>query len=368
LIRLRLEHLPAPAQWLLLAALSAVFAALLHLARLPAAFFLGPMAAGVIAGIAGGTVRVSRIPFAGAQGIIGCLIASGMTPAIFQSLLDDWPVILGVIVSILAAASLLGWSMTRSRIFPATTSIWGVWPGGASVMVIMAAEFGADARLVAFMQYFRVVCVAGLASAVASVSAGRAGAAVPEIHWLAPVHWHAFGPTLLLAAGGAAAGRMSRLPSGPMIVTLLIGAILHLSGVMEIELPRWLLTGTYALLGWSVGLNFTPAILAHALRAFPKVLVNVVILISFSAGVGYILTQTLGIDILTAYLATSPGGLDSVAIIAASSHVDVPFVMALQTIRFLTIVIAGPPLARFLARRADAEARMQPLSTNSAGE
>ena len=58
-----------------------------------------------------------------------------------------------------------------------------------------------------------------------------------------------------------------------------------------------------------------------------------------------------GIDPLTAYLATSPGGADSVAIIAASSHVDVPFVMALQTGRFLVVLLIGPRLARFVARR-----------------
>jgi uncharacterized protein len=43
--------------------------------------------------------------------------------------------------------------------------------------------------------------------------------------------------------------------------------------------------------------------------------------------------------------------MDSIAIIAASTHVDVPFVMALQTIRFLIIVVTGPPLARFVARQ-----------------
>jgi hypothetical protein len=43
--------------------------------------------------------------------------------------------------------------------------------------------------------------------------------------------------------------------------------------------------------------------------------------------------------------------MDSVAIIAASSDVDLPFVMTLQTIRFLVIVTAGPPVARFLARQ-----------------
>jgi uncharacterized membrane protein AbrB (regulator of aidB expression) len=47
----------------------------------------------------------------------------------------------------------------------------------------------------------------------------------------------------------------------------------------------------------------------------------------------------------------SPGGLDSVAIIAASSTVDLPFVMAMQTARFLVVLLTGPSLARFIANR-----------------
>ena len=60
----------------------------------------------------------------------------------------------------------------------------------------------------------------------------------------------------------------------------------------------------------------------------------------------------LGIDALTAYLATSPGAMETVAIIAASSHVDVPFIVALQIVRFVTIIAIGPPIARFLPRHA----------------
>jgi uncharacterized protein len=52
---------------------------------------------------------------------------------------------------------------------------------------------------------------------------------------------------------------------------------------------------------------------------------------------------------MTAYLATSPGGADSVAIIAASSHVDTSFVMAMQMARFVAVLIFGPALARFVA-------------------
>jgi membrane AbrB-like protein len=312
------------------------------------------MASAVILGVNGATVRLPRPFITGAQAIMGCFVATAITPGILRSFVTEWPVFLSVVFSILIASSLLGWTMTRSGAMPATTSIWGSWPGGAAAMVLMAAEFGADARLVAFMQYFRVVCVASLASIVAAVSAG--GAALPELHWLAPVDWPSFAGTMLLAGAGALAGRASGLSSGPMIVCLLAGSALHISGLLTIELPRILLTAVYASIGWSVGLHFTPAILRHALRALPQVLLNVAILISFAAGVGYLLTRAMGIDALTAYLATSPGGLDSVAIIASSANVDLPFIMALQTMRFLVIVLAGPPVARFMARHADPNA------------
>lgn len=308
------------------------------------------MAAATILGANGGRVRVPNAPYIAAQSLMGLFIASAITPGILRSFMHDWPLFLAVVSLILAAASVLGWTMARSGIMPATTSIWGSWPGGASAMVVMAGEFGADARLVAFMQYFRVACVAGVASGVAAIAAGQAGANLPDLPWFPPIHYRAFAETLAVAAAGAALGDMLRMPSGSMLLTLALGAILHASGAVEFELPPWLLSGTYALLGWSVGLHFTPAILAHALRAFPKVLMNVALMIAFSAGIGYLLTVTLGIDALSAYLATSPGGMDSVAIIAASSHVDLPFVMTLQMVRFLMIVTIGPWAARFLAR------------------
>jgi uncharacterized protein len=353
----RIAKLPAPAQWLLLVSISAACGAILHWAGLPAAMFLGPMAGGVILGVNGAEVRVPAIPYAGAQTLIGLFIASAITPSILRSFLEEWPVILAVVFAIVAASSFLGFMMSRWGVMPGTTSIWGSWPGAASAMVIMAAEFGADARLVAFMTYFRVACVAGLASVVAALWARNTGVPHPAIDWFPQIGWANFAETLLLAAFCAAAGLYYRIPSGPMLLALAFGVAFHLGGVIAIELPRWLIAAAYAGLGWSVGLRFTPAVLGHALRAIPKILLSVTLLISFSAALAYLLTQTLGIDALTAYLATSPGGLDSIAIIAASTNVDAPFVLALQTIRFLTILMIGPPLARLAARHLEGRGR-----------
>ena len=80
-------------------------------------------------------------------------------------------------------------------------------------------------------------------------------------------------------------------------------------------------------------------------------LLSIFVLIAVSGALAFLLVEAAGVDPLSAYLATSPGGMDTVAIIAASSNVDLSFVMALQTVRFVLVLLAGPPLARFIARR-----------------
>jgi len=72
-------------------------------------------------------------------------------------------------------------------------------------------------------------------------------------------------------------------------------------------------------------------------------------------GLAFALHEAAGTDPLTAFLATSPGGADAVAIIAASSPVDLPFVMATQVGRLLVVLLVGPSLARAIARLAGSE-------------
>ena len=65
-------------------------------------------------------------------------------------------------------------------------------------------------------------------------------------------------------------------------------------------------------------------------------------LIVLCGGVAWLMVLATGVDPLTAYLATSPGGSDSIAIIAASTNVDVSFVMAMQTVRMIAVLFLAP--------------------------
>ena len=101
---------------------------------------------------------------------------------------------------------------------------------------------------------------------------------------------------------------------------LVIGTTLSDFGVMTIELPPWLLAASYALVGWSIGLRFNRPILVYAIRALPRLVLAISALIATCALFGVVLAKLAHVDLLTAYLATSPGGADTVAIIAASTQ------------------------------------------------
>ena len=346
-----LATLPLPVRWAVMLGLSTLLVLVLELFGLPAALLLGAMAAGILVAVMEGGLRVAPLPFTLAQAVIGCMIARSIKPEILGELLVDWPIFLAGVASVLAASSLLGWLLARRQVLPGTTAIWGSSPGAASAMMLMAEAHGADVRLVAFMLYLRVVVVATVASVVARVWVGVPEGAVQSDPWFPPVDWLALGATLAAGLGSALLARQLRLPAGAMLVPMFLAALLQGFGLMTIELPPWLLATSYAVVGWSIGLRFTRPILAHAARALPRVMASTLALIAICGVFAALLSLLLGIDPLTAYLATSPGGADSVAIIAASSQVDIAFIMAMQMARFLIVLVTGPAIARFFARR-----------------
>lgn len=341
-------------RWLALLAVSLLFTAVLGWAALPGALLLGPMVAAIAFGVGGSELRSPRWSLVGAQAIIGCLIARTLTPAILVSIAHDWATMLLVVASTVIAGGIVGWLMVKSGTLPGTTAAWGCSPGAASAMIAMAEEFGADVRLVAFMQYLRVAIVVFSASIVSRLLLGNAPttAAMPTLAALFAVAPLPFAATLAIAVLGAVAGRRLRIPGGAILLPMIIGTVLQVSGAVDITLPPWLLGVAYAALGWYVGLGFTRAVFLHAFRAIPQLVLSTLLLIGLCGVSAWLLTRLLHTDPLTAYLATTPGGLDAVAIIAITSHADVSFVMAIQTMRLFVVMLTGPQIARLICRYA----------------
>jgi len=350
LIRSKLATLP---KWAALSAASAFMAWLFELISLPAALFLGPMIAAIGFGVAGAKMRVARPPYFLSLGIVGCMVAGMIDPGIAGVFARDWFLFLAVIASIVAATSAVGWWMTRAKILPGTTAIWGTSAGAGLPMIVMAESHGGDARLVAFMHYLRVLVVAAVSSVIARFWLGSSAVPPHAVDWFPAISLVPFAETMSLAVVVGYIGHRMRLPAGPFLLPLIVGIILRSMGLLHIELPPWLLAVNFAVLGWSFGLTFDRQILMHALRVLPQILLSIALLIGSCALLGVALAYAADVDMLTAYLATSPGSYDSMAIIAASSRVDVSFVMAMQTVRLFILLFIGPHLAKVVAQLAE---------------
>lgn len=339
-------------RWALLALLSTLFSVLLHLAAFPAALLLGPMLASTLFALRGVELHIPNWTFTIAKALIGCMVARTVTPSTLAVMVQDWPILLLVISIIVASGALVGFTLMRFGTLPGSTAAWGTTPGGAAAMTALAQAYGADVRMVAFMQYLRMSLVILTASAVSRFLLGHSAMVPVQQSWMHGLSTPLVPTllTLLVIASALLLARWIRIPAGEMLLPMILGAVLNSTGLVVITLPTWMLWMAYAALGWYVGLRFTPDMVRYALRAIPQMLLATGMLIMLCCGAAWMLVAWLDVDILSAYLATSPGGLDTVAAIALGSHCDVPFVLALQTLRLFAVILVGPILARLVCR------------------
>jgi membrane AbrB-like protein len=282
--------------------------------------------------------------------VVGGVLASAFSPSVLPLISRHWlPVALvvsGTLVLSLGAGLLLPAVVGLDR----KTAALGTLPGAASGMLAMSDPLGADARLVALMQYTRVVVVViaatlvgrfGLAAGAGSMPASGLQPAQGGAELLIHNDVTTYALTALVAGLGAWAGTRFRLPAGALLGPLILGILLEELGVMHLAWPQGVPQAAYLVLGLWVGLLFDGDSIKRAGRLLPVVLLSAIGLVVACTALGWALSALTGIDPLTSYLATTPGGIDSVAIVALGSGANAPLVLAIQTLRLLAVIAAG---------------------------
>jgi uncharacterized protein len=344
------------AEWLLLFVSSSILVGALRAVQLPAALLLGPMIAAMGFALCDAEARLPRTFALGAQTVLGCLIAKSFNSGLMAVLAVYWPTLAALAAVTLVMTAALGLLITRRGWLPGTAAIWGLSPGAASAMVLLADQHGADKRIVALMQYSRIILVAFAAVAVARVL-GHPGGSVNSLApaggyalLAPPVHKLGFLEAIALALAGALTAKLTRQSSAALFVPTFGGAALQGAGLVTIELPPLVPALAFGVIGWYVGLSFTREAFAHCLTIFPRMLAAIVVMMVMCGLLSLILAVLVpNIDPLTAYLSMSPGGMDTAVVIAATTNVSLPLVLAAQLVRLIIVMIAGPSMAKVVA-------------------
>ena len=343
--------------WMVLGVGSLLAGLFAQSAGLPAGWLVGPMLVALaLALVWKEHPTVPRWGRIASLAVVGAMLAATFRPSVIPLVAGHWlPVILvvgGTLLLSLGTGLLLSALVRIDR----KTAALGALPGAASGMLAMSDPLGADARLVALMQYTRVVVVVVTATLVGRLVAGAAPQPISSqglkpapggMDLLVQGSVPTYAATVLVAVLGAWAGTRLRLPAGALLGPLILGVALAELGIVHLTWPPGVPQAAYLVLGLWVGLLFDGASVKRAGRLFPFVLASAVGLVLACAALGWALAALTGIDGMTAYLATTPGGIDSVAIVALGTGADAPLVLAVQMLRLLAVVFAGSLLARW---------------------
>jgi uncharacterized protein len=345
--------------WVVVVAGAALAGLLAQGAGLPAGWLVGPMLVAVVSALAWpGHPTVPRWGRLASLAVVGGVLGATFRPSVLPLIAANWLPVCLVVGGTLLLSLAAGMLLARIARLDRRTAALGTLPGAASGMLAMSGPLGADPRLVAVMQYTRVVVVVfsaalvsrlGLVPGSAPTDVSAQGLQAPASGGPALVQgaWLAYALTALVAALGAWAGTRLRLPAGALMGPLVLGVGLEELGVAHLAWPPGVPQAAFLVLGLWVGLLFDRASIKTAGRLFPVVLASAAGLVVACAGLGWSLTALTDIDGLTAYLATTPGGIDSVAIMALGSGADAPLVLAVQTLRLFAVVLAGALLGRW---------------------
>ena len=329
--------MPHMNRWLVAAPLSVALGLLFSFLGVPAAWILaGILGAGSVALVTEEDLPVNEHLFTFARGTVGVFAALplvGMNPLPY------------LLPGVVAGAVVIGMGFVGGLILAnhgvsRETGVLSLLPGGASLMPAIARDVGADIRYVSLSQYLRLLIVSVSLPLVASQFTSVTRTELDPYWWM----WLLV-PALIVA--GVFAGKLLKFPNpsvfGPMALTVLVGALVDVTIVP----PRLLSIVGFLAIGWMCGGGLNVPALRRFSRLLPATLAYIAGLMLACAGMGWLMAKWLGLSFYEGYLATSPGALETVLVLATS-----PAVVALQVIRLIMVILFAGWLPRILSGAA----------------
>lgn len=244
-----MEKCRGVAKWVLLAVVSVAVTVPLTALGVPSAGLFAALVVGIALALANLAPRaVPRKLGIAAQGVLGVYIGTMVSRDAVGALAPHWVVVLAVAVATLlisvVAGALLG---VRRDVTPLTGSLAMV-AGGASGLVAIARELGADDRVVAVVQYLRVALVtASMPIVVTLIYRAERTHHTVSISQSDSAPWYlSLLVIVALVLVGAVAGRWIRLPGAGLLGPLALTVVLQRAAFRSISVcpPCWCRSAT----------------------------------------------------------------------------------------------------------------------------
>lgn len=340
--------------------------------KIPAGAMVGSMVLVAIFNILTGKAYMPQDVRIVTQMAAGAFIGSGIRYKDVQDLrLMIKPAVL-MVVSMIALDTFMGYIMYKLTNIDLITALFACAPGGIVDMSLISNDMGGDSSKVAILQLIRVISVMMLfplimkfisdhfrdskkvnensmedengnslaaASKLDSNDNGKNKKKENSIN---------LALTLLVAAIAGFIGYKLKIPAGAMTFAMIAAGALNVMfgrGYMPLNLRR--LTQVFA--GVLIGERMTYAdVISLKSVALPAILLLIGIIV-INLCIGFFISRISRIELLTSLLASAPGGVSDMALIAKDLGGDAPKVAILQLARYVCVIAFFPILIKFIS-------------------
>lgn len=316
-----------------------------HALGLPLPWVMGAMFATILAGATGLRGEMPRSVRNGVIPTLGVTFGSAFDRDGFAYLPDMLLLVpmTFVYLSVIIGCGCLYFTWFARMDF--STAYFASVPGSFSEMLFEAEERKANLSDVAIVHSIRQVVGLSAITLVFRFTLDIDTTRLPTIKGDAP---DLYGAAVLVLCGvlGFFGARAIRLPSAHLFGPLILSAAAHLSGLVSVAPPGWMVGLVQVFIGIFVGLRFEGVRFGQAWPLMGLATIWALILLGFALVAARIAVLAVGLPREAAFLAFAPGGAVEISVVALAAGVSLSIVTAIQLVRMSLTVLFVPLVFR----------------------
>ena len=310
----------------------------------PLPFLFGPLAACLLASLAGAPLAEQGVVSKAARTVLGVAVGASVTPELVGRL-PQMAASVAFVPLYVALIGLVGVPFFRRVCgFDAATSYYAAMPGGLQDMVTFGQEAGGDVRALSLIHATRVLVIVTVVPFLLihlfdrplSEPIGAPAADLPAGQ---------MGLMILAALAGWKGGERIGLFGATILGPLIVTAALSLAGFIDTRPPREAILAAQFFIGVGIGVGYVGVTLPELRRDVLSGMVYVVILAGLALVVTEIVVQAGFAGPVEGFLAFAPGGQAEMTVLGIVAGADLGFIVLHHLVRIVLVILGAPVVA-----------------------
>lgn len=275
-----------------------------------------------------------------------------------------------MVASMIILDLFMGYIMFKATGIDLVTALFSTAPAGIVDMSLISDDFGADTSKVVVLHLIRLVSVLiifppmmnfiangfenknaldEVASSVTETSLDKKSDKASKNKITLREKAINLLSTTIIALVSGLIGYIIKVPAGTMTFSMAaVGTfnVIYDKGFMPLNLRR--LTQMFA--GALIGSRVTYANIIELKGILVPACILLIGIIAVNLFIGFLINKTSRLELITSLLASAPGGLSDMALIAKELGGDAPKIAILHTVRVITVIGIFPVLIKFIIR------------------